>query len=342
MPWDFGAGVAAAAGAGAGLIGDSIKRERNLEDATNLEALKSKVEQEKQARIAEIVGSVSRTKDVQIAGPTEDGSSLGTMQQPKAEHEYAREVGDALTSKGLITDAGKFYDRADRHEDKTELRTTQAAKQKSDDEKWRATFEETKRFHNETLKRQSAQLGLKDKEAKEFGVAVDQYVKDKAQLDMLLAEGGNDPDVIAGAKQDVLGSSLKLKQFRVDVGDQSDLAKHMSLSATLAAVNKTIESKTMAGEDVAEDKKTRDAISKKIGEIATGSKTAGAAPQDVRVGGKVIGQATTRAEADALVAAHKASGGKKPAASTFNGIEANLLDKEYGKEGMIQTRTTLK
>lgn len=41
--------------------------------------------------------------------------------------------------------------------------------------------------------------------------------------------------------------------------------------------------------------------------------------QDVRVGGKVIGQASTKAEADALVAKHKAGGGK-PAAKAPDGI----------------------
>lgn len=157
MPWDFGAGVAAAAGAGAGLIGDSIKRERNLEDATNLEALKSKIEQDKRDAIAAIVNGVSRTKTVPQMGPTADGTPMTeTTQQQKSEHEYAREVGDALTSKGLITDAGKFYDRADRHEDKTERRETAAAAQKSADEKWKTTEARQDKLLDETLRHNKA------------------------------------------------------------------------------------------------------------------------------------------------------------------------------------------
>lgn len=339
MPWDFGAGVAAAAGAGAGLIGDSIKRERNLEDATNLEALKSKVEQEKQARIADIVKSVSRTKTVPISGPTEDGSSLGTMQQPKAEHEYSREVGDALTQKGLITDAGKFYDRADRHEDKTELRTTQAAKQKSDDERWNATHTETVRFHNETLKRQSAQLGLKQQEAKDFEKTVDSYMTNKAQYEMLRAVPGNDPDIVAAAKQGMESDALKLKQFRVDVGDTSDFAKRLNLSATLTSLNKTIDDINADPATVVKAKAARDSVIEQMASLTSGKGDGGAGgkPQDVRVGGKVIGQATTQAEADALVAAYK----KKGPPAQFKGVEANLLRPEYGKDGMIQTRETL-
>ena len=288
MPWDFGAGVAAAAGAGAGLIADSIKRERDLQGATDLEALKQKIEQDKQARIAAIVGGVSRTKDVPIAGPTVDGSSLGVESQPKPEGEYRRERGDALSKAGLIDYSEKEYAAADRHEENMFNRTTQAAKQKSDDEKWHATNAELIRHHKSLEAKAAAQLGLKDKEEKAFAAAVDSYITNKAQYESLRAEKGNDPDIIDAAKQAMEGDALKLKQYRVDVGDQSDLAKHMSLSATLASVNKTIETKTMAGEDTSEDKKTRDALSKKIGEIATGSKGGGSDVTFEMVNGKLV------------------------------------------------------
>lgn len=157
MPWDIGAGIAGAAKVGGDLMLDSVRRERNLADARSMEDMKVAIEQEKQKRIAEIVGGVSRTKDVEIAGPTEDGSSLGTTKQQKTEHEYSREVGDELTKRGLINEAGKFYDRADKHEDRTERasdrdedRKVRAAAQASADEKWRKTFEETVR-HNKTI-----------------------------------------------------------------------------------------------------------------------------------------------------------------------------------------------
>lgn len=157
MPWDIGAGIAGAAKVGGDLMLDSVKRERNLADARSMEDMKAAIEQEKQKRIAEIVGGVSRTKDVEIAGPTEDGSSLGTTKQQKTEHEYSREVGDELTKRGLINEAGKFYDRADKHEDRTERasdrdedRKVRAAAQVSADEKWRKQFDETLR-HNKAI-----------------------------------------------------------------------------------------------------------------------------------------------------------------------------------------------
>jgi hypothetical protein len=156
MPWDLGAGIAAGAGAAAGLIGDSIKRERDLQDTNDLLALKTKIEEDKQARIAAIVGGVSRTKDVPIAGPTVDGSSLGVMSQAKTEGEYSRDVGDALTQKGLIEQSGKFYERADRSDDRHELRTTQAAAQKSADEKWHATEARQNKLLDETLRHNKA------------------------------------------------------------------------------------------------------------------------------------------------------------------------------------------
>jgi len=156
MPWDFGAGVAAAAGAGAGLIGDSIKRERDLQGATDLEALKQKIEQDKQARVAAVLASVSRTKDVPIAGPTVDGSSLGVETQPKPEGEYRRERGDALSKAGLIDYSEKEYTAADRHEENMFNRTTQAAKQKSDDEKWRGSEARLDKHLNETIRHNNA------------------------------------------------------------------------------------------------------------------------------------------------------------------------------------------
>lgn len=343
MPWDFGAGVAGAANAGAGLIGDSIKRERDLQGAADLLALKEKVEQDKRDSIARILNGVSRTKKTYVGdeGPLQEA----TAEQVKPEAEYRRERGDALTKAGLIDAADREYNRADVHEDKSERRETAAAKQKSDDEKWRATFEETKRFHTETLKRQSAQLGLKQQEAKDFEKAVDSYMTNKSQYEMLRAEKGNDPDLIAAAKQGMEADALKLKQYRVDVGDQSDLAKHMNLSASLTALNKTIESKTMSNEDVTAEKASRDSIVRQMAAIAGKGGSDGGAPQDVRVGGKVIGQATTQAEADALVAAHKkktptaAAPAAKPVAVT--GIEATLLHPEYGKGGLMQTREKL-
>jgi hypothetical protein len=324
MPWDFGAGVAAAAGAGAGLIGDSIKRERNLEDATNLEALKSKVEQEKQARIADIVRGVSRTKDVPISGPTEDGSSLGTMQQPKAEHEYSREVGDALTQKGLITDAGKFYDRADRHEDKTERRDTAAAAQKSADEKWKTTEARQDKVWEETVRHNKAL------EAKAGAERISPAARAQLEMASTYVSSAHRAEAEAAKAFDAVRKNVAADPAQLAAAESE---YKLSKAATASALKQY----DQFGAAHFGDKW------KKVETAA--APAAGGAPQDVRVGGKVIGQATTRAEADALVAAHKA--GKKPAAAAptqkpaFTGVTANLLQPEYGKNGMIQTRETL-
>lgn len=152
MPWDFGAGVAGAANAGASLMGDSIKRERDLQGAADLLALKEKVEQEKQARIAAIIGGVSRTKAVDVA----DESGGHTVEQAKPEADYRRERGDALTKVGMIDAADREYNRADVHEDKTERRETAAAAQKSADEKWRVTEARQDKLWNETVRHNKA------------------------------------------------------------------------------------------------------------------------------------------------------------------------------------------
>jgi hypothetical protein len=321
MPWDIGAGVAAAAGAGAGLIGDSIKRERNLEDATNLEALKSKIEQDKQARVAAVLASVSRTKTVDISGPTEDGSSLGTTEQAKPEAEYRRERGDALSKAGMIDHSEREYAAADRSDDKHELRTTQAAAQKSADEKWKATHEETKRFHDATIRQQASQLGLKAQEAKDFATVSDSYVTNKSEYERLVALK-DDPDLIAAAKQQMEKDALKLKQFRVDVGnDTSEFAKHLNLSATLEKLNKTIADPMTDAGTIVKAKAARDNVLTQM-TAATGSKGSAGAPGEKYTVGQVVpspkgdmeylGDNKWRAAKGAPAAAN--SGGK-PAAS---------------------------
>ncbi len=347
MRLNLAGGIAAAADGAASYFEKNIDSDRKVQEMGALERMKQQIEQEKQARIAAIVGGVSRTKDTAIAGPTQDGSSLGVMQEQKTEHEYSRDVGDALAQRGLITDAGKFYDRADRHEDKTELRTTQAAKQKSDDEKWHATNNELIRHHKSLEAKAAASLGLKDKEAKDFAKAVDSYIEGKADYDMLIGEGkGNDPDIIAAAKQQMDRAALQLKQFHVDVGtESSEFAKHLNLSATLEKLNKTISDPMTDAPTIEKAKMARDQVLTQMTAVTGLKHGGGGEPQDVRVGGKVIGQASTQAEADALVAAYKKSGGKPAAAAAPAKpvqLDAVLLDKQIGGDGgMIQTRKTL-
>ncbi len=279
MPWDFGAGVAAAAGAGAGLIGDSIKRERDLQGAADIEALKQKIEQDKQARVAAIVGSVSRTKDVPIAGPTVDGSSLGVETQPKTEGEYRRDRGDALSKAGLIEFSEKEYAASDRHEENMLNRTTQAAKQKSDDEKWHAQFEQQAAYNKAHLALQGAQLGLKAQEKKDFEKAADDYSESKAQYDELVANKDK-PELISAAKQSMDRAALSLKQYRVDVGDVNPSQLRLQIASGINSAEKVIKDLEFATdpESVAardEAKVTRRTLVKQMGMLASGGSDTG-------------------------------------------------------------------
>lgn len=292
---------------------------------------------EERTRVAGIVNAVPTTKMTHVG---DEGPLLeATAERPMTAHERDRATAAALEKAGDINTAKSYLERAERGEDREHLRATNDAKQKSDDERWKATHTETVRFHNETLKRQSAQLGLKQQEAKDFEKTVDSYMTNKAQYEMLRAVPGNDPDIVAAAKQGMESDALKLKQFRVDVGDTSDFAKRLNLSATLTSLNKTIDDINADPATVVKAKAARDSVIEQMASLTSGKGDGGAGgkPQDVRVGGKVIGQATTQAEADALVAAYK----KKGPPAQFKGVEANLLRPEYGKDGMIQTRETL-
>lgn len=331
MPWNFGAGVAAAAGVGGDLMADSIKRDRNLQDATNLEALKHKVEQDKLDRIASIVKGVSRTTDTPIAGPTEDGSSLGTAQQPKSDSAYSRDVGDALTGAGFIDQGAHAYQRADTYDVRKETADARRDTQKSNDEKWRASQDQAERFHKDTLKLQQQQLNLRGKDSADFAKAADSYIEGKGQYDSLVAEGkGNDPDVIAAAKQQMDRAALQLRQFKVDVGGQSESEKRIQLSASLTAATKIVDNPMSEPATVEMAKVAQRNILKEMASLTGGKPvvTDGVSDFDAKFPPKT----------GSKPAATAAGGKPATAAQPFNGIEANLMYPQINGNGMIQVR----
>jgi len=193
----------------------------------------------------------------------------------------AREAQQRASAAGDLKSAETFGKDADRQEDNVRG----DAKQKSDDAKWKATHEETVRFHTASIKQQAAQLGLKAKEAKDFEATVDSYMTNKSQYEMLRAEKGGDPDLIAAAKQGMEADALKLKQYRVDVGDTSDFAKRLNLSATLTSLNKTIDDVSADPATIAKAKAARDSVIEQMAALTsvkggdeTGGKSAGVIP----------------------------------------------------------------
>lgn len=259
---------------------------------------------EERARVAGIVNAVPTTKTVEVA----DESGGHGMLRDMTAHERDRATASALEKAGDINTAKSYLERAERGEDREHLRTTQAAKQKSDDEKWRATFAETKRFHDETLKRQSQQLGLKQQEAKEFEKTVDSYMTNKAQYEMLRAEKGNDPDLIAAAKQGMESDALKLKQYRVDVGDTSDFAKRLNLSATLTSLNKTIDDINADPVTVAKAKVARNSVIEQMASLTSGKDEGGDTEFEL-VDGKLVKTGSTKPAVTARGTKQAAAGG---------------------------------
>ena len=325
MPWDFGAGVAAAAGAGAGLMGDAIKRERDLQGATDLEALKQKVEQDKLARIAGIVKGVSRTATTTV----DDESGGHTVTAPKNDGTYSREVGDALTGAGFIDQGGKAYDRADRYEDKLDLRTTQAAKQASDEARWKASQDQAERFHKDTLKLQQQQLNLRGKDSADFAKAADSYIENKSQYDSLVAEGkGNDPDIIAAAKLATDRAALQLRQFKVDVGDDtSPFAKRMQLSSTLNSLDTMLKDPMLKDSARAKAEAAREGVLDQMAAV-TGGKGGGVSDFDAKFPPK---------NAPAAAAGKPAVSAAPP----FAGVTARLSYPQTNGSGTIQVRDKL-
>lgn len=333
MGWDVAKGIAGAADAGAGLIGDSIKRERDLEQSRNLLTMQDQIEQMKQQRIADVIKNAPST--VTTAVDDESGGHTTTRAMTSIERDRAR--GEALQNAGLIQQSQHFLDRAERSEDKDEDRKVRSAKQQSDDEKWRKTFEETARHHKQLEKAAAAQLGLKEAEKKEFGQAVDSYVGAKANLDQLKLMKAPQ-DQIDAMQRGVDSAALRLQQWKVNVGDSSDLSKHMSLSASLSAIDKTLSDPMLKPEDKARAEAARSSVLDTINAITSKGKDKGdAGPvafmKDPKTGKLVptsSATATAAKPAGVINSQQGPDGKNKLIGPPFTGFEANLIGTEYG------------
>jgi len=333
MGWDVAKGIAGAADAGAGLISDSIKRDRDLEQSRNLLTMQDQIEQMKQQRIADIVNKAPSTVTTTV--DDESGGHTATRAMTPIERDRAR--GEALQNAGLIQQSQHFLDRAERSEDKDEDRKVRSAKQQSDDEKWRKTFEETARHHKQLEKAAAAQLGLKEAEKKEFGQAVDSYVGAKANLDQLKLMKAPQ-DQIDAMQRGVDSAALHLQQWKINVGDSSDLSKHMSLSASLSAIDKTLSDPMLKPEDKVRAEAARSSVLDTINAITSKGKDKGDAgpvafTKDPKTGKLVpTGSATaTAAKPAGVINSQQGPDGKnKLIGPPFTGFEANLIGTEYG------------
>lgn len=144
-----------ASGFGAGMV-DSIKSEREHGEAMQrmgyandlamgrekeLLRLKDEMEQMKQKRIAEVLGSVKRTEPM---GPPDEAGNTGT--RDIGDVEFARRRSDALSNAGLMDAAGREEERAMRYEDKAEGRRIREEGYKRDDATRRWQTEENNKM----------------------------------------------------------------------------------------------------------------------------------------------------------------------------------------------------
>lgn len=172
-------------------------------------------------------------------------------------------------------DYSKVATLEDNHEERMYHREVQAAKQKSDDEKWRASQEQAERFHKDTVRLQQQQIGLRGQDARDFSKAADDYIDMKTQYDAAVS-GKDTPDIIASAKEDMDRAALKLKQFKVDVGDASSpFAKHMQLSSTANSLRQILADPMVPDERKRLAETALDSTLKQMAEVTSGVKGAG-------------------------------------------------------------------
>lgn len=160
----------------------------------------------------------------------------------------------------------------------------------SNDEKWRATHEETAR-HNKVVESRAAEaLQLKTDEREALSKAMDEYsslIGFRAKI-----SPNTDPRDVQKIDGDIARVAAKLQQYGIKVDASTGRASQI----------KVVKGEVGEGDSVIRDDGrggvTR--IDPKSLPIMGGISGA----QEVRVAGKVIGHATTKQEADALVAKH--------------------------------------
>lgn len=307
---------------------DATTRSRNVADAETerqrVETAATGIAEGKTGLIAERAGlnDADYRGDEGVGVPVQKGQAVPTSR-------------DRMQAQGKHAELAQL-------EERDKAQEIAGERQKSDDEKWRMTHAETVRFHDASIKHQAAQLGLKDKDAKDFNAAVDSYVESKADLAAMVAGNHAENETLAKARQDVERAALKLKQWKVDPSDTSDFAKRLNLSATLTALNKTIEDVSTDPATVEKAKAARASIIEQMATITSGGNGAAAAtgggvlpPLADRVVGQIYD--TPKGKMEWL------GGGKWRAAKPQQqaGIEATLLHPQYGKGGMIQVREKL-
>lgn len=157
-----------ASGFGAGMV-DSIKSEREHGEAMQrmgyandlamgrekeLLRLKDEMEQLKQKRIAQVLGSVKRTEPM---GPPTEAGDMGA--RDIGDVEFARRRTDALSNAGLMDAAGREEERAMRYEDKAEGRRIREEQYKREDETKRWTADQNAKMRAALAASRSAGRG---------------------------------------------------------------------------------------------------------------------------------------------------------------------------------------
>lgn len=197
----------------------------------------------------------------------------------------AAAAGDLQAMNTLGVEANRVEGNA--REDKRQA--AQENRWKAEDEKWQRQYSETVR-HNKAVEANAAE---------KLSPAA------KAQLESVTAR-------VSSAQKAELEAAKALETARKSMADPAAIAQlEGEYRASKAIVQTALMQYDAVGEAHFGDKW------KKI-------ETPAAKPQDVRVDGKVIGQAVTQEEAAKLVAAHKAGGGKPSAPASTAKAQAQL------------------
>lgn len=300
---------------GAGLLADSITRDRNLADKQAFLALNDQMEQQKSARVQQeiinITGGVAREVD----DPTHPEGK-----RQLSEQEYQSALASAFDKAGRPGDAELFQKRADRLRDDTRQEQERADQsmrwqQQTDIENKRAdaVAENQKATNarlaaNADLERRLNKIKLDETERQ----AKDEANRRGLRQGLLTAQRADAPEAANIYAQEL--AALGASPNAMGLKERHEYAKVLSDEARALEKQASDEMDPTAKAGLLRDAGQARKQAKALfadGEDAQSSPAA----QDVRVGGVVIGKASSPEEAKQLVEKHLATS-KKPTSNT--------------------------
>jgi len=327
MGLNWRAAFSSALETGAGLMADSITRDRNLADKQSLLSLSDEMEQAKAARVRQEIASVTGGVSREVDDPTHPEGK-----RRLSDAEWNAAVADRFTQEGRVGEAKYYQDTADKLSDNARQTKKDEAEQTWRMERARIEdeFRQGQITHQQALDKMQAATNARLAKSAALQDQANQLKIDEAKEE---AAGRQKVRGLIDASLNVDRSqpgAAESEAFYRKEAEKQEQAILLAQGKVMPGGDRATSAQraaqwTKIAEGTDDPIAKQEALSNAAAELKRAHGETGAKAQDVRVGGVVIGQASSPEEAKAMVekhlAANKKTGGKAaPAGNASQGI----------------------